>query len=91
MDHSNLALLSVSVDQDRIDRVRQIAAARQVSKSQVVREALALALAQWGKDMDDPLGPERDRNQARARAQINVRWIRGAPRYAARHVKPDAR
>jgi predicted transcriptional regulator len=99
MNPSTSVLLSFSTDPDRIDRVRQIAAARQVSRSQVVREALALALAHWGEDMEVAPDPERDRDEpagsptsenerGAAPERTNVRWPRDARRHAARYGEP---
>jgi hypothetical protein len=88
MAQSSLALLSFSANQETLDRVRLIAAARQMSVSQVMREALALALAHWGVGVaeNDSPNPEPARNEAPERT--NVRWPLAARRHAARHGLP---
>jgi hypothetical protein len=93
MDDPNLSLLSFSANQETIDLVRRIAAARQVSMSQVMREAIALALVQWGVAENGSPDPERARDEAPERT--NVRWPLAARRHAARYgeslIDPDAR
>jgi hypothetical protein len=91
-----LALLSFSANQETIDLVRRIAAARQVSMSQVMREAIALALVQWGVAENGSPHSERARDEAHeAPERTNVRWPLAARRHAARYgeslIDPDAR
>jgi hypothetical protein len=96
MDPSPLATVALSLEQDVIARLRQTADVRQVSMSQVVREALALAVAFWSEDEDvlpamaESAGAstlEQDRDEACERANV-LRWPRDVRRHAARHGEP---
>jgi hypothetical protein len=45
--HRSLPTVSFSLPSQEVEQVRQLAYARDVSMSQVMREAIALVLAQW--------------------------------------------
>jgi hypothetical protein len=80
-----LPTVSFSLGHDEVERMRQLAYARDVSMSQVLREALALALAYWEGDPvvvpvpaeapdDEEPAPSRLRRSRPAPPPARPRW-----------------
>jgi hypothetical protein len=97
--HQRLPTVSFSLPVDLVEELRTIGARRDVSLSQIVREALDLALEQWGHTPVERESENRPRLQltyhhharkssAKPGEPELFRWPRSARRYAARHGEP---
>jgi hypothetical protein len=84
----SLPTVSFSLGHNEVERMRQLAYARDVSMSQVLREALALALAYWEGDPVVVPDPDEAPDDA-APARPRPRRSRPAPPPARPRWSPD--